>query len=79
MFWIHWITHNIWIEVHIQVNITTLLGCEVTPDVNLSAQKYNIKLFVPSQDGLSEVWVRCDDVSNLLFLKYLPLWKSTYK
>ncbi len=48
-------------------------GCEVTPDVNLSAQKYNIKLFVPSQDGLSEAWVRCEDVS--VFFSFV-IWRS---
>jgi len=37
-----------------------LKGCEVTPDVNISADKYNIKLFIPSPDGLSEVWIRAD-------------------
>ena len=40
-------------------------GCEVAPDVNSSAQKYNIKLFVPGNDGLTEVWIRADTVSTI--------------
>lgn len=35
-------------------------GCEVNPDVNISSKKYNIKLFVPSHDGMQEVWIRAD-------------------
>ncbi|CAH0383935.1 unnamed protein product [Bemisia tabaci] len=37
-----------------------LRGCEVTPDVNLSQSKFGIKLEVPSADGMSEMWIRCD-------------------
>ncbi|RWS30653.1 unc-112-related protein-like isoform X1, partial [Leptotrombidium deliense] len=37
-----------------------LKGCEVTPDVNLSQRKYGIKLEAPSQDGMTEYWIRCD-------------------
>ena len=40
-----------------------LRGCEVHPDVNIAQEKYGIKLFVPSSDGMSEVWIRCDGVS----------------
>lgn len=43
-----------------------LRGCEVTPEVNLAQGKFNIKLEVPSDDGIgtnSEVWIRCDNVS----------------
>ena len=54
-------------------------GCEVTPDVNLSSQKYNIKLFVPSQDGLSEVWVRCEDVSAVHFFHKMSFLSSCHK
>ena len=36
----------------------------MNPDVNISQEKYNIKLFVPGQDGLSEHWLRCDNVSQ---------------
>lgn len=43
-----------------------LRGCEVTPEVNLTQGKFNIKLEVPSDDGIganSEMWIRCDTVS----------------
>lgn len=41
-------------------------GCEVTSDVNLATQKFNIKLFAPTQDGggMSEMWIRQDTVST---------------
>ncbi|XP_015681740.1 fermitin family homolog 3 [Protobothrops mucrosquamatus] len=38
-----------------------LKGCEVVPDVNMSGQKFCIKLLVPSPDGMSEVHLRCVD------------------
>ncbi|CAG9860736.1 unnamed protein product [Phyllotreta striolata] len=38
-----------------------LKGCEVTPDVNITQGKYVIKLEVPGTDGMSEMYVRCDD------------------
>lgn len=46
--------------------VINLRGCEVTPEVNLAQNKFNIKLEVPSDDGIgtnSEVWIRCDNVS----------------
>jgi len=43
------------------------VGCEVTPDVNISAQKFNIKLLIPVADGMNEIWLRCDIVSEMLF------------
>lgn len=39
-------------------------GCEVTPDVNISGQKFNIKLLIPVADGMNEIWLRCDTVSR---------------
>ncbi|MEQ2164688.1 Fermitin 2, partial [Goodea atripinnis] len=39
-----------------------LRGCEVTPDVNISGQKFNIKLLIPVADGMNEIWLRCDTV-----------------
>uniref|UniRef100_A0A8C7UDU6 Band 4.1 domain-containing protein n=1 Tax=Oncorhynchus mykiss TaxID=8022 RepID=A0A8C7UDU6_ONCMY len=36
------------------------VGCEVTPDVNISSQKFNIKLLIPVADGMNEIWLRCD-------------------
>ncbi|XP_060536179.1 unc-112-related protein-like [Cylas formicarius] len=38
-----------------------LKGCEVTPDVNISQNKYVIKLEVPSAEGMTEMYIRCDD------------------
>lgn len=38
-----------------------LRGCEVTPEVNLAQQKYGIKLEVPTAEGMSEMWIRCDN------------------
>lgn len=53
--------------------LTTLLntisltaGCEVTPDVNISGQKFNIKLLIPVAEGMNEIWLRCDNVSSSL-------------
>lgn len=44
-----------------QVTIN-LRGCEVTPEVNLSQSKFNIKLEVPlEQNSNSEMWIRCDN------------------
>lgn len=40
-----------------------IAGCEVTPDVNISGQKFNIKLLIPVADGMNEIWLRCDNVS----------------
>lgn len=40
--------------------VINMRGCEVTPDVNLSQGKYGIKLEVPSHDGMTEYWIRCD-------------------
>ncbi|KAF6216758.1 hypothetical protein GE061_001107 [Apolygus lucorum] len=37
-----------------------LRGCEVTPDVCLTQQKYGIKLEVPMTDGMSDMYIRCD-------------------
>lgn len=39
-----------------------LRGCEVTPDVNLSQDKFGIRLEVPGPDGMSEMFIRCDSV-----------------
>ncbi|MGH0183604.1 UNVERIFIED_CONTAM: hypothetical protein FKN15_012679 [Acipenser sinensis] len=45
-----------------------LRGCEVTPDVNISGQKFNIKLLIPVADGMNEIWLRCDTVSMFTIL-----------
>lgn len=39
----------------------SLKGCEVVPDVNISGQKFCIKLLVPSPEGMTEVHLRCTD------------------
>jgi kindlin 2 len=40
-----------------------LRGCEVTPEVSLTQAKFGIKLEVPSSEGMSEMYIRCDSVS----------------
>lgn len=41
-----------------------LRGCEVTPDVNISQQRYGIKLEVPASDGMTDYIIRCSSVSS---------------
>jgi len=41
-----------------------LKGCEVQPDVNIHQGRYGIKLAVPSTDGMSDLWLRCDSESQ---------------
>ncbi|KAF5274387.1 hypothetical protein FQA39_LY07267 [Lamprigera yunnana] len=43
------------------VHSINLKGCEVTPDVNISQNKYGIKLEVPSSEGMAEMYIRCDN------------------
>ncbi|XP_074713659.1 fermitin family homolog 3-like isoform X1 [Strix uralensis] len=38
-----------------------LRGCEVTPDVDVGAQKFCIKLLVAAPEGMSEIHLRCRD------------------
>jgi len=45
------------------VHSVSLKGCEVTPDVNISQNKFGIKLEVPSSDGMTEMCIRCESVS----------------
>lgn len=47
------------------VYVINLRGCEVTPDVHLSQGRYGIRLEVPSAEGMTEMWIRCDNVSKL--------------
>jgi kindlin 2 len=42
------------------VHSVSLKGCEVTPDVNISQNKFGIKLEVPSSDGMTEMCIRCE-------------------
>ncbi|XP_076036169.1 fermitin 1 isoform X3 [Oratosquilla oratoria] len=41
------------------VEVINLRGCEVTPDVVISQQRYGIKLEVPAADGMTEYLIRC--------------------
>lgn len=47
------------------LNEFSLRGCEVTPDVNLAQGKFVIKLEVPAADGMSEMFLRCENVSGI--------------
>ena len=40
----------------------SLKGCEVLPDVNISAKKYSIRLLIPSIDGMNETLIKCSTV-----------------
>uniref|UniRef100_A0A4W3KDT7 FERM domain containing kindlin 1 n=1 Tax=Callorhinchus milii TaxID=7868 RepID=A0A4W3KDT7_CALMI len=41
-----------------------LRGCEVVPDVNVTGQKFGIKLLVPVSDGMNEVHLKCHNESQ---------------
>lgn len=41
-----------------------LKGCEVLPDVNIQQGRYGLKLSVPSSDGMSDLWLRCESESQ---------------
>lgn len=36
--------------------------------MNISGQKFNIKLLIPVAEGMNEIWLRCDNVSSSLGL-----------
>ncbi|XP_069788533.1 fermitin family homolog 1 isoform X2 [Narcine bancroftii] len=38
-----------------------LRGCEVVPDVNISGQKFGIKLLIPVPDGMNEIYLKCQN------------------
>lgn len=48
-----------------------LKGCEVLPDVHISSKKYQIRLMIPSIDGMNATLIRCTTVFHhyLLFNK----------
>ena len=48
-----------------------LKGCEITPEVNISNHRYGIKLAVPSAEGMSDLWLKCDSVSSYQFSKWI--------
>jgi hypothetical protein len=47
----------------------SIAGCEVSADINVSSQKFNIKLFVPTNDGMTELWLRVENVRFSFVLK----------
>ncbi|XP_045460943.1 unc-112-related protein-like [Harmonia axyridis] len=54
-----------------------LRGCEVTPDVNISQQKYGIKLEVASSEGMSEMYIRCENEQQ--YAKWMACCKLASK
>lgn len=36
------------------------------PDVNVAGRKFGIKLLIPVADGMNEVYLRCDHVSETI-------------
>lgn len=56
----------------------------MVPDVNVTDKKFGIKLLLPVADGMNEVYIRCDNVSNLnesfslSFLDFINLWHSKW-
>jgi len=42
------------------VHHINLRGCEVTPEVNITQGRYGIKLEVPSAEGMTEMFIRCN-------------------
>uniref|UniRef100_A0A8C5CH65 FERM domain containing kindlin 3 n=1 Tax=Gadus morhua TaxID=8049 RepID=A0A8C5CH65_GADMO len=38
-----------------------LKGCEVAPDVNVAGQKFLIRLLIPAPEGMTEVYLRCEN------------------
>lgn len=57
-----------------------LRGCEVTPDVTISQNKYHIKLFVPGSEGgdaLEEIVVKCD--TELQYAQWMAAFRLASK
>ncbi|XP_022913813.1 unc-112-related protein-like [Onthophagus taurus] len=54
-----------------------LKGCEVTPDVNISQNKFGIKLDVPSSEGMQDMYIRCESESQ--YAKWLAACKLAAK
>jgi len=38
----------------------------VSSEVNVTSQKFHIKLFVPEADGMTELWLRLESVRSVL-------------
>jgi len=56
------------------VHHINLRGCEVTPEVNITQGRYGIKLEVPSAEGMTEMFIRCNTVS-LIHITCWIHWK----
>lgn len=54
-----------------------LKGCEVTSDAYVSSQKFNIRLFIPAHDGMTEMWIRVDTEEQ--FANWLAAFKLASK
>lgn len=39
-------------------------GCEVSQEISVSQQKFHIKLQVPSSEGMTDLVLKCDTVSQ---------------
>lgn len=40
--------------------VINLKGCDITPDLNISQNKYGFKIHSYNDDGVSEFWLRCE-------------------
>ena len=58
------------------IETINLQGCEVTPDVIISSQRYGIKLEVPGQQSMTEYMLRCSDVSGTWHRGFIYLYQS---
>uniref|UniRef100_A0AAQ4PTU8 FERM domain containing kindlin 3b n=1 Tax=Gasterosteus aculeatus aculeatus TaxID=481459 RepID=A0AAQ4PTU8_GASAC len=47
-----------------------LKGCEVAPDVNVTAQKFLIRLLIPAPEGMNEVYLRCENLTPRILDAY---------
>jgi kindlin 2 len=52
---------------HAPLFSVNLKGCEVTPCVHISHRKYGVRLAIPSPDGMSDLWIKCDTVSRQFY------------
>ena len=55
----------------------SLKGCEVLPDVNISAKKYSIRLMIPSIDGMNETIIKCSTVRSIVFVDHFFNFSSS--
>ena len=62
----------LFIDLFIDWLIDCTPGCEVVPDVNIQQCRYGIKLSVPSTDGMSDIWLRCENESQYAQVRITP-------